>query len=434
MAKILLLNPPTKERMVRDINYGCWHSNKWIEYKWPPITLYYLKKSLIKDHKIVLLDYSITPVKDADDTIKNFNPEFIVFSADHKTIKEDFEFIRKLNIKAKVVLFGPLATLFPEKVLNNGADFVIRGDPEIVIRSIEKFGKKRLPSVASKDKEAQICRIRYLDSIPFPERCIKEAHKYKNPFAIDTPFTTMLISRGCNHRCIFCTSPLINGLKIRHRSVKNVIEEMKILQAQGFKEILFRDENLCFDKDYITELCKKMIDSNIKLSWICNSRVDSLDEEIIKIMKKAGCHTVKLGVESGSQKILDDIKKGIRLDEIQKVFSLCKKNDLRTIAHFIIGNVGDDIRSIKETIRFAKELDPTYASFDILEKIEGTAAYDKKDKISKEELKKYYMLAFRSFYIRPSYILKNIFKTKSLVELREKIKSSIGLWGALFKR
>ncbi|MDD5178449.1 MAG: radical SAM protein [Candidatus Nanoarchaeia archaeon] len=433
MAKILLLIPPSKKDLIRDTQYGCWHEKKFLSYSWPPLTLYQIAAILRKKHEVLVLDGGLEGEKSFG-IINRFNPEFVVFAVGTFTLDDDLEFLK--NIKAKTIVFGQHATIRPNEIINK-VDYLIRGEPEAVL---EKFfdsypdEKKlaRIKGVCFKKHISEPVLVEDLDSLPFALRDVRKAKMYSNPFGIHEPFATVIVSRGCPFNCIFCTVPSLYGKTFRVRSVENVMGELRLLKKQGFKEIFFRDENLTLRKSFIKELCDRMIKERLNFTWMCNSRVDTLDDEILSLMKKSGCHLIKFGVESARQEILDKIGKGTRIESIRSAFRLCKKYDIDTVAHFMIGNYGDTNESIKDTINFAVELDPLFASFDVVLKYPGTKIENLKlTDLNGNELKAYHDLAFKTFYLRPKLILKHMFHLKSFTEFKKKVISSFELWREL---
>ena len=438
MKKVLLLIPPNKEGFIRDVQYGCWHKPKFIDYSWPPITEYQLYSILKNQFKVKIIDGSILSYNKVISLIQKFNPDYIICSTGTYTFADDITFLRKIKKrKQKIITYGELATLSPKVCLREKAiDYAIKGEPEAIILDLltNEENKKFLTRLTGLCFKDHITRnsifVKNLDNLPFPERDIHLATKYKNPFAIKRPFTTIIVTRGCPYSCIFCTVPVLYGKTFRKRTIKNITKEMKILKNQGFKELFFRDENLTLDKDFVKKLCQQIIREKLNFSWMCNSRIDTIDKETLYIMKKSGCHLIKFGVESGNQEILDNMNKKITLNQIKEAFYLCKEEKIDTLAHFMIGNLGDTKETIMETIQFAKELNPLYASFDIVLKYQGTklSKMKKLTNINNSELEFYHDYAFKNFYIRPRLILRHIFAVKSYDQFKQKTIGTVKLW------
>jgi len=443
MKKILLLIPPNKKGFIRDVYYGCWHEKKFIDYSWPPIGLYQLRSILGKNFKTLVVDGSILNEQQTISEIKNFSPNMVILNIGTFTFKDDLIFLRKIkhNLKTKTIVCGEFATTSPKKCLNEDCiDYAIKGEPEgAILNLVENIENteflKNIDGVCFKDyinKNSSF--VENLDIIPFPKRNISEAKNYKNPLAIENPFTTVLATRGCPHSCTFCTVPVLYGKTFRKRSVKNILDELKILRNDGFKEIFFRDENLTLDKEFIKKLCDEIIKNKLKFSWICNSRIDTVDEKTLKFMKNAGCHLIKFGVESGNQEILNKIKKGITLNKIEEIFFICRKIGIDTLAHFMLGCPGETKRTIKRSIEFAKKLDPLYASFDIVLKYPNTElSCLPKHYLSESELKKWHDKAFTYYYLRPKLIIRHILKVKSPRQFLQKSHETFILWSSFIK-
>ena len=393
-----------------------------------------------------VLDYSIRDINNHD-TIKEIcsrAPEFILCSIGFETYDEDLAFLKQLKEEwiGKIIVFGHYATMNPSIINENDIfDVVIKGEPEPVITDV----LKNIDNSEELKKIRGVCLKKYinpkkselddLNSLPIPKRDLSKMDDYQNPFALKTPFTTAAVTRGCPHRCVFCTVPVLYNKKLRKRSVENVIKEFQLLKQQGFKELFFRDENLCFDKKYLIYLCRKMINSDFNFSWMCYSRVDCADEELLKWMKKAGCYLIKFGIESGNQKILDNLKKDISLEDAKKIILLCRKLGIETVAHFIIGNPGDTKETINDTIEFAITLDPDYASFDKIIVYPGTELHRTKfTPLSSNLLKHYHTIAFKTFYMRIGKIFQQLSKVKSFTRLKTLTFATITLWSGIIKK
>jgi len=442
MVNTLLLIPPNDKEVIRDTYYGCWHEKKWINYSWPPLSLFQLA-AIIPDSEVLDAQIQDLDSKKALHLIKKMNPKFIIVNTGTYTIKGDIKFLEQIkrNLNTKIILFGQHPTSSPKDCLKYKCiNFVIRGEPEpiindLIINSSDKNYLKRLKGVCfNKHINSKKAYIHNLDRLPFPKRDLNSALLYQNPFAKKYPFATLAVSRGCPYSCKFCTVPTLYGRKYRKRLVSNVIQELRLLKVQGYNELFFRDENLTLDRVFIKKLCKRIIDEKLNFSWICNSRVDTADKDVINIMKKAGCHLIKFGVESSSTEILRKLNKGVTIKQIKDTFKLCKKLDMETMAHFMIGNPGETEKSIMKTIKFSKKLNPLYASFDILIKYPETRLYKKGRicDIDNKRLKYYHDLAFKKFYLTPKTIIKHISNIRSMEDFKNKVSNTLRLWGGFF--
>ncbi|MBF0122198.1 MAG: radical SAM protein [Candidatus Omnitrophica bacterium] len=217
-----------------------------------------------------------------------------------------------------------------------------------------------------------------LDQFPFPVRELLPPLKNYRPSALyykRTPVTQMMTSRGCPAQCIFCDTPF--GKTVRYHSPEYVIDEMILLKERfGIKEVLINDDTFVVNKQRIYEICRLMRKKNLGLTWSCNVRVNMVDYDILKEMKASGCWLIMPGVESGSQEILNLLRKGITLEQVVQVHGWAHKLGLLTKPSFIIGNPGDTLKSIDQTIRFAKSLRSYYPSFTLFTPFPGTPAYD----------------------------------------------------------
>jgi radical SAM superfamily enzyme YgiQ (UPF0313 family) len=332
-------------------------------------------------------------------------------------------------------------------------DFIVLGEPEETLRELTKLivdggDIRKVRGIGYREEDSAITLtparpFLNLDDLPIPDRSLLPVGvDYFNPVVKRVPYTTMQTSRGCPGRCIFCTAPSFYGKKYRFRSAAHVLEELRLVKRLGFQEVFFRDETFTALRTRNLELCEAMIRENLDLSWIANARVDLVDRESLKLMKRAGCHMVKFGVENGSDEILQAYHKGTTTAQAVKAFQLTKEVGLEAHAHFMIGGPGETLETIQKTIDFAKRLNPTTASFGILTPYPGTRLFsmvaekhpeirdgsesnmdnlhvtgfysDSICGLTGTTLSRAVVGAYRQFYLRPIYVLRRLAKIRSL--------------------
>ena len=427
----------------------------------PPLGLAYLASALEeKGHEVKIVDslamgYDLEAV---EKSIKRFDPELVGITATTPAIYDAYRVAnvaKQINPNCLTVLGGPHATFTAVETLAEcpQIDVVVKGEGEqamVELASGRAFGDIRDLVFREGDKVRENERgmfMKNLDELPFPAYHLLPMDRYRMG---NVKFAAMVTSRGCPFRCIFCSSSRLFGKTWRGRSPGNVLEEIKSLREEyRVKEIEFLDDTFTLHQKRTEEICDLIRKERTDISWSCSSRVDTINEKIAEKLKGAGCHSVYLGVESGSQRSLDLLKKGTNLREAEKAVTISKKLRLNTIATFIIGIPGETVRAIERTIKFAKRLAPTLAQFTILTPYPGTELYEfarrnnliltsdwskyttlnpvmKIPRLTERKIKWFLRKAYASFYLRPSSILK-IFKLggfsllKAILKLRARL-------------
>ena len=220
--------------------------------------------------------------------------------------------------------------------------------------------------------------IQDLDSLPFPARHIVRHDGYRAAiYSGDCP-TAMVSSRGCPYHCTYCLWPeTLYGHRFRARSAVNVVDEIEhVVRDYGVDEIYFDDDCLTLNKKRVLEMCQLLLEREIDVKWIVQSRVDTVDREMLAVMREAGCHYVLFGVESGSPGMLEIMKKQISLDEVREAFTNCRELGIKSQAYFLFGVPGETQESIDETIEFAKEIEADSTQFAIAIPHPGTELYE----------------------------------------------------------
>jgi len=412
-----------------------------------PLGLAYLASVLeVEGQRVKIIDCPTLnyDMRSLEKEVKGFKPDVVGITSTTSTIYDAYkvaELIKEINSKAKVVIGGPHVSFTAKETLKECPfiDIVVRGEGEITTKELMLHLEKGLSLEEVKGisfrKNGKIVEtedrpfIKNLDKLPFPAYHLLPMDKYK---VGKHRFANTITSRGCPFSCIFCSSSELCGRVWRARSPENVVEELKVLKSEyDVSEIEFLDDTFTLNSRRVEKICDLMIKENLNLSWSASSRVNTITQRLADIMKKAGCHTIYLGIESGSQKILDLIQKGISVIQAEKAVQIVKRADINALGSFIIGVPGETAKSIKKTIRFAKRLNLNFVQFSICTPYPGTRLY----KIAKEkgliltqdwskytildpvmktpgilgkELKKWLMRAYLSFYLRPKFLFEQI--------------------------
>lgn len=417
------------------------------------------------EHKVKILDTTFNPSFDyVREYLEKEFPHYLGIHAMtlmHNDVLKICEIAKETRYTCKTIIGGAHATVMGfELIKNKYVDFVCEGEGEENILKIMNneppkniFGlwHKRRGSISYTGKNSAYID---LDSLPRPAYDLLDMENYiKHWFQMDAVSTKLrginvITSRGCPYNCSFCQPTLrkMFGNKIRRRSPENVVKELKYLKNRyKINATFFQDDTFNFSKKYVKNICNIMIKGKLNLIWGCNSRADTISEDSIKIMKKAGLKLLNIGIESGSQRILDDIyNKGIALNDVKNAISICRKYKIHIHGYFILGAPTETEEEIKETINFASSLPIDEATFSLCTPLPGTYLYEKCKAHSKnfseynyynnnagiseiplEKLRKLKRKAFIKFYIHPKRFpyLKKSFSSytaikKSLLKLK----------------
>ena len=319
------------------------------------------------------------------------NPDIVSISALTPTIGAALDAADKIkNVKPDtiVVLGGYHPTFEYENLLKEeeSIDVIVRGEGEYtmleLVQKIESGGDlKDVQGLAfiddtSEDKTIIVTPdrppIQDLDELPFPAFHLFPREKYKI-LNITTNVATIITTRGCPMQCSFCSSAALHGKHLRRRSYENVVDEIEMrLQEQNIDTIAFMDDTFTLDVKFVKNFCEEIKRRGLKFWWGCTSRVDTLSEELLEMMKDAGCITIFMGVESADQQMLDKMNKNITVRKTMNAFKLARKVGIRTIASCVIGMPEDTRESMKKTIDFVSSLKPNYALFSLATPYPGT--------------------------------------------------------------
>ncbi|MBS3164420.1 radical SAM protein [Candidatus Woesearchaeota archaeon] len=475
--KVLVLSPPTSatQNVVRDLIYGCWCKGKRIAgAKSPPTNLLYVATMLKQQgHDVRLLD-ATAEYKTAE-YVKEIIPQYdaVVESTSTMSFTEDADFLKELkaiNPRLTTMMFGSHVTFNPVDSLNYAKelDIVVRKEPDLVVRDVVNALErgeswKEVKGISYREdgrlkQNPDAPWIEELDRLPIPDRSLLPAGvDYFNPIVKRIPYTTAMSSRACPAECSFCTVPFFYGVRVTCRSANNVFEEMRYLQERGFREVWFRDETFTVYGKRNRELYAMLGKEKVDITWICNARVNTVTREMLQQMKRAGCHLIKFGVESGVQSILDNVSKGATLQQARDAFKLCREVGIDTHAHMMLGMPGDTRETVEQSIRFVKSLRPSTVTFGICTPYAGTEMFFQVAKehpeirdgtglnlknlhekaffnqyftdLGAEELEAYLHRAYRDFYFRPGYVLERFSRVNSVEELRRLVMAGTQVFG-----
>jgi anaerobic magnesium-protoporphyrin IX monomethyl ester cyclase len=216
--------------------------------------------------------------------------------------------------------------------------------------------------------------IENLDSLPLPLHHMLPWQKYKVPI-VGGPYTFVLTSRGCPAGCRYCIKHVTYQASVRHRSPEHVLQEMYLLKEMGMHHIHFEADLFTVKKEFVYDLCNTIIRDGIKLRWSCNSRVDFVDEEELRLMKQAGCFMIAWGLESGSESVLKRARKGTTVTRIQETIAASNRSGIKNWGYFIVGLPGETVETIEQTITMSKRLPLDIALFHIATPYPGTPFY-----------------------------------------------------------
>ncbi len=320
-------------------------------------------------------------------------PDVILLEVSTPSIANDLEtaqLLKKELPDSTIVFWGPHATYFHMELMKdyNFIDVCIRGELEHTLYEICRALKDNKPLgsvngitlrksgevIANKDADF----IQNLDELPFPDRKAFRMQDYRQAFYSGKRTALIISSRGCPYQCTFCLWPkTVGGRRFRPRSAKNVVDEIEFLvKKYGVDEIVFDDDTFTLDKKRVMDICSEILSRNLNIKWLCMARVNTVDEEVLTIMKKSGCYQVTFGFESGSEKILKSMKKGVTKKEIARAVELTKKQGLVVTGSFVFGMPEENRETVKQTMKFAKQLNADYVQFVLAAPFPGTEFFD----------------------------------------------------------
>ncbi len=438
-----------------------------------PLGLGYITAVLQRrGHEVILLDPESQGISLSNLRLKlrDFSPNIVGLSCTTPSFGNAQKIARmvKEETKATVVLGGVHASALPESVLTQHPEFdlVVIGEGEYTMLELcnnYQRGQRNLSSIlgiAFRDHNKVHINpprplIENLDELPLPARDLVDLSKYtpQTFLNIGEKSASIITSRGCPFRCIFCASHVTMGRRYRLRSPETVVSEIEyLIKNYEVRYILIKDDTFTVNEERVKQICQLIIERKLNIKWHCMVRADTASFEMLNLMKKSGCVNILYGIESGDLNILKTLKKGITLEESEEALKISHRLGFKTVASFMFGSPGETKDSIRKTVEFAVEIDPTIAIFTVMVPYPGTEIYNKYvgstyalsndwedfvytaakvaiklKNLPPQELQKSVYRAYLRFYSRPLHLLKMLKSIQSLPEMKVYLKGGLGL-------
>ena len=377
---------------------------------WPQVSLAQLAALLMPEYTVEVVDCIATRMgwPEFEKLLEQKHPKYYLTQVTAPTLRNDLYgvFLAKA-LGAKTLAFGTHVTPMTLETMRRfpDLDFVLRGEPEMTLRELLDTFERKIPSdprVAKMLTETQLHVetpgsengltkiaglawrdggeivinpdrpfIPDLDDLPIPLHELLPLDKQRMPM-IKGPFTFIVTSRGCPAGCKFCIKHVSYQTSVRLRSPERIFEELQRLAELGVHNVNMYADLFTVNRDQVVGLCKLIIESSLKVKWTCNSRVDYVDEEMLKLMSQAGCWFISWGIESANEQILKRTHKGYRKEQAVRALNWAHAAGINNWGYFIIGLPGETEETIQETIAYAKQLPLDIALFHIAAPYPGT--------------------------------------------------------------
>jgi radical SAM superfamily enzyme YgiQ (UPF0313 family) len=486
--KVLLINPPRWHELVGK-NPSIIEKHRGSN---PPLGLLYLAAGVLKSalFEVEVLDAQPAGLTYAalDTLLRGKQADIVGITAMSFTLVDAVKtarLVKKTMPGAKTVLGGTHVHLFPEETIGlDGVDYAFMGEAEFAFvtflkamanqgsrRTVENadegigkpVGLDKVPGLVYVDERGQIIKNTFepvldLDTVPMPPRELLDVRKYSSLLSRGALSTILITSRGCPFRCAFCDRPLSPiTSRFRVRSPENVLDEIAACVDMGIRDILFYDDTFTVKHDRVMAICEGILERGLNIRWDMRTRVNLVDEEMLNLLKRAGCTAIHYGVEAGNNRVLDVIKKGFGIEKVREVFALTRKVGIETLAYFMIGLPTERERDIADTFSLARSLRPDYAHFTIFSPYPGTEIYRDglaqgvirsdvwrefardpredfripvwEEHFTREQLYDMIVKFYKSFYLRPGYLLTRLLRVRSGTELIRKARAGLSVLG-----
>jgi anaerobic magnesium-protoporphyrin IX monomethyl ester cyclase len=335
--------------------------------------------------------------REVEETIRRFQPDVVgisIWTTYAAAALHVARLSKQINPACPVIVGGPHATVKAEEILSVSADvdYVVRGEGEITARellqALAASGRGAPPQSAVINPQSVMVpgvsgradgsirhgppreKIRNLDELPLPDRTLLMNRDAYSPEDLGLVMT----SRGCPFSCTFCVT---ETRQVRYRSVAHVLAEVRQVRgAYGTTQFSFKDDSFTVNRQRVLDFCDALTRKGLRIGWECNTRVDLVDEALLRAMKRAGCNSIKVGIESGSAEVLRRMNKGITLDQTRQAARLLRRAGIYWTGYFLIGTPGEMAQDIYRTRDFLYEIRPDFASIGVYEPFPGTAMFE----------------------------------------------------------
>lgn len=443
----------------------------------PPLGLLYVAAALEKagiETRVLDLGFDRQQV-DLVDTLNRWKPEVVGITCTtplYPHARSVAERVKSILPDSWVIFGGVHPSVVPEYTLKNSrADIIVVGEGEQAMPQLARlFPDARAASKtpgALVEISGEVLRgppqspIQNLDELPLPARHLVDVKRYfkasghdRIKWSLPQPSLPVIASRGCPYRCAFCGSGLVHGRAVRLRSVPNIRRELEnLVSIYGIRGVYFYDDTFTFNEGWLAEIGETL--AGMRLKWICGTRLDRVNREILQLMRDTGCVLISYGIESGDAEMLNKVlHKGLTLSRIRENMRLTREIGIATVANYMLGFPGETEESMRKTISLALEVDSDIAEFSIYMPLPGTALAARAehsgeiieedlsrfdyarptysdDSLPPELVKKYHAMALRKFYLRPRYIARRISRIRGWQDVKANLlglKSFFSVW------
>ena len=477
VVDILFVNPPAPDG-------GIWIRSQHLVGRrsregmiWPQVGLAQMA-ALFPDHRVEIIDAISLRMNWAtfERLLEEKQPRYYVTQVTAPTLRNDmYGALLARSMGATTIAFGTHVTPIPRETMRAfpNLDFCLRGEPELTLRELvdtleganpesleAEFGKRLHKLFCDTDPDWQPVRqdgevseqlqhikglvwrdgneivvnpdrpfIRHLDDLPLPRHDLLPLKAYRAPL-VRNPYSFIVTSRGCPGGCRFCIKHVSYGNSVRFRSPENILAEMELLAGLGTRSVNLYADLFTVSREQVVGMCELILERKLDMQWTCNGRVDFVDQEMLRLMGRAGCRWISWGIESGSQQVLKRVRKGINLEQVKQSLRWSKEAGINNWGYFIIGLPGETEETIQETIRFSKQLPLDLVLFHIAAPYPGSpfffevveqgwfrpgTRWEQVDmdcstvldypNLRAEELERWAQRAFRSWALRPGPML-----------------------------